>query len=420
MAVHLLDGLFSGMRANEAIVGQRERLLALGQLTAGLTHELNNPAAAAVRATSSLRERVSAMRHKLAGLASGKLDPEVLIGLTALQEEAVERVAKAPELSPLEASDREDDARRLARRPRRRRRLRPGAGDGGGRARPRLPRARRRPSRRSCTAAGRRAARRRAALDHLHGRDRAADERDRRTPSRGCRRWWARPSSTRSWTGPHTRTPTCTTASTPRWSCWPASSGPGIRVVKDYDRTLPTVPGLRRRAQPGMDEPHRQRARRHGRIDGEGTLTVRTDARRRLPAGRGRRHRPRRAGRPARPDLRALLHHQAGRRGHRAGARHLVPDRGPTPRRRPAGRVRPGRHPVPGAAADCTRPARPTETPPLEPERTSMDYVRLGTTGTKVSRICLGMMTYGDPTGASGSSATTTPSRSCARRSRAA
>ena len=32
----------------------------------GLTHELNNPAAAAVRATSSLRERVAGMRHKLA------------------------------------------------------------------------------------------------------------------------------------------------------------------------------------------------------------------------------------------------------------------------------------------------------------------------------------------------------------------
>ena len=107
MAVHLLDGLFVGMRANEAIVGQRERLLALGQLTAGLTHELNNPAAAAVRATSSLRERVSSMRHKLADLASGQLDAEVLAGLTALQEEAVERVAKAPNLSPLEASDRE-------------------------------------------------------------------------------------------------------------------------------------------------------------------------------------------------------------------------------------------------------------------------------------------------------------------------
>ena len=109
MAVHLLEGLFVGMRANEAIISQRERLLALGQLSAGLTHELNNPAAAAVRATSALRERVGAMRHKLAGLASGKLDAEVLLGLTALQEEAVERVAKAPRLSPIEASDREDD-----------------------------------------------------------------------------------------------------------------------------------------------------------------------------------------------------------------------------------------------------------------------------------------------------------------------
>jgi len=26
-----------------------------------------------------------------------------------------------------------------------------------------------------------------------------------------------------------------------------------------------------------------------------------------------------------------------------------------------------------------------------------MEYVRLGTTGTKVSRICLGCMTYGTP-----------------------
>ncbi len=109
MAMHLLEGLFVGMRTTEALVGQRERLLALGQMAAGLTHELNNPASAAVRATASLRERVSGMRHKLAGLASGKLDSEVLMGLTVLQEEAVERVAKAPDLSPLETSDREDE-----------------------------------------------------------------------------------------------------------------------------------------------------------------------------------------------------------------------------------------------------------------------------------------------------------------------
>ena len=59
MAMHLLEGLTIGMRSSQAAVGQRERLLSLGRLSAGLTHELNNPAAAAVRATASLRERVS-------------------------------------------------------------------------------------------------------------------------------------------------------------------------------------------------------------------------------------------------------------------------------------------------------------------------------------------------------------------------
>src|SRR3989442_627674 len=48
MAMHLMEGLFFGMRNSERLIGQRERLLALGSLSAGLTHELNNPAAAAV------------------------------------------------------------------------------------------------------------------------------------------------------------------------------------------------------------------------------------------------------------------------------------------------------------------------------------------------------------------------------------
>jgi signal transduction histidine kinase len=109
MAMHLLDGLFLGMQNSQRIVSQRERLLALGSLSAGLTHELNNPAAAAVRATAALRERVAGMRHKLAMLASGKLDPLVLPGLVKLQEDAVERVAKAPKLGPMEASDAEDE-----------------------------------------------------------------------------------------------------------------------------------------------------------------------------------------------------------------------------------------------------------------------------------------------------------------------
>jgi signal transduction histidine kinase len=109
MAIHLLDGIFLGMQNSQRIVNERERLLALGSLSAGLTHELNNPAAAAVRATAALRERVAGMRHKLAMLADGALDPARLPGLVKLQEEAVERVAKAPKLGPLEASDAEDE-----------------------------------------------------------------------------------------------------------------------------------------------------------------------------------------------------------------------------------------------------------------------------------------------------------------------
>jgi signal transduction histidine kinase len=108
MAVHLLEGLFFGNRNAQAAIGQRERLLALGSLSAGLTHELNNPAAAAVRATSALRERVAGMRHKLGMIASGKWDRITLETLIKLQEEAAERVPKAAALSPLEASDRED------------------------------------------------------------------------------------------------------------------------------------------------------------------------------------------------------------------------------------------------------------------------------------------------------------------------
>jgi signal transduction histidine kinase len=109
MALHLLEGMFFGSRNFQATVGQRERLLALGSLSAGLTHELNNPAAAAVRATASLRERVAGMRQKLRMIAKGPYDRATLETLIGLQAESVEHVAKAPTLSPLEASDREDE-----------------------------------------------------------------------------------------------------------------------------------------------------------------------------------------------------------------------------------------------------------------------------------------------------------------------
>ena len=49
LAVHLVRGVFGTARTIEATVRQREALVTLGTLSAGLAHELNNPASAAVR-----------------------------------------------------------------------------------------------------------------------------------------------------------------------------------------------------------------------------------------------------------------------------------------------------------------------------------------------------------------------------------
>jgi len=114
MAVHLLDGIAVGTDRTRRIIDNREKLLALGRLSAGLTHQLNNPAAAISRASSDLRERVASMRHKLAMLADGTISPEALSALVRLQERVAEQVAKSASpgwgahLSALETADRED------------------------------------------------------------------------------------------------------------------------------------------------------------------------------------------------------------------------------------------------------------------------------------------------------------------------
>jgi signal transduction histidine kinase len=109
MAVHLLEGLFFGIKNTQEAIGQRERLLALGSLSAGLTHELNNPAAAAVRATGTLHERLAGLRQGLVDIAAGPHDGAVLAALLQLQGKEADLVTRAPALSPLETSDREDE-----------------------------------------------------------------------------------------------------------------------------------------------------------------------------------------------------------------------------------------------------------------------------------------------------------------------
>ncbi|MDM7856585.1 ATP-binding protein [Cellulomonas alba] len=113
MPVHLLEGLFLGQRNAQSVMGQRERLVALGSLSAGLTHELNNPAAAAQRATATLRERVAGMRNKLGHVASGAFDGETLVALIDLQDRAVSARREARGTKPLTAIEESDAEERL-------------------------------------------------------------------------------------------------------------------------------------------------------------------------------------------------------------------------------------------------------------------------------------------------------------------
>jgi signal transduction histidine kinase len=102
---HLIDGLFHTARNIEALARQREALVALGRLSAGLAHEINNPASAATRAVDALEEACQALLSSLRRMAEGEVSADQFTALDRLRHE----ITPNGELSPLRLADLEDD-----------------------------------------------------------------------------------------------------------------------------------------------------------------------------------------------------------------------------------------------------------------------------------------------------------------------
>ena len=85
----------------------REKLAALGKISAGLAHELNNPSAAVARAAESLRESVMSLRNSHLRLDRQVLSAEQRSSLADLEERVLAMAANQQAADPLERSDRE-------------------------------------------------------------------------------------------------------------------------------------------------------------------------------------------------------------------------------------------------------------------------------------------------------------------------
>jgi signal transduction histidine kinase len=101
---HLIQGLYRTARSIESTARQRESLVTLGTLAAGLAHEINNPASAATRTVDALASACQVLLSSVARLAEGGLSAGRFAALDALRRDA----GPPPgDLDPLDRADRE-------------------------------------------------------------------------------------------------------------------------------------------------------------------------------------------------------------------------------------------------------------------------------------------------------------------------
>ena len=104
----LVHVMTTRVREGMAFQQQHEKMMALGKLSAGLAHELNNPSAAIVRGAISLKKHLQQQPDTFKKVMAIRMTPEQVDMATKRMFEVMVRPEK-PILSMLERADLEDD-----------------------------------------------------------------------------------------------------------------------------------------------------------------------------------------------------------------------------------------------------------------------------------------------------------------------
>lgn len=114
LATRLVGIMSDRIREITRVEQQRDRLAALGKLSAGLAHELNNPASAAKRATSQLGELLKGIRDASHELGRRNLTPEQRKEIEQLESSLMQQ-SDSPPQDALAVADLEDQLDSLLR-----------------------------------------------------------------------------------------------------------------------------------------------------------------------------------------------------------------------------------------------------------------------------------------------------------------